>query len=383
MRALEPAATARIWPLYAGGFLGPFGGAMVVPMLPELRDGLHTTLAVAAWSLTVYMIPFASLMIVSGTLAERWGRRRTVQLAYLSYALASIGCVVSTGPAGFLAGRAVQGAANAFTTPILLAAISDQVDGSQLGRALGRYGSLQAAGQAFAPLVGGLAAAINWRWAFVVTVIAAVGLAVQPPSDAPPLPIDNSRDRWRALANSRLALACLVAALLYLTSLGLTTLSALLAGDRFGLGPDQRGLVVAAFGAAGLVGGGAIGRGLNRLGVRRFGVLSGLALGAAAALAGWSPALPVLIGALVLGGAAGTAGRVAVNSMAVRSTPGNRGGAASMTLAWQFIGGALAPVLLIPIYRQHDLVSLLAAGASCLLAALALALAPGRLLPAS
>ena len=377
----EPAA-ARVWPLYAGGFLGPFGGAMVIPMLPELRDGLHTTLGVAAAALTVYMIPFASLMVVSGTLAERWGRRRTVRLAYLVYALASVGCMLAPGAGTFLAGRALQGAANAFTTPILVAAISDLVSGPQLGRALGRYGSLQAAGQGFAPLVGGLAAAVNWRWAFAATVLAALALATRPPQDAPPPQIIlSSRQRWRSLADARLALTCLIAALLYLTALGVTTLCALLAGDRFGLGPDRRGLVVAVFGAAGLVGGGIIGRQLDRLGIRRFGVAGVLALGAGAALAGWSPNLPVLISALALGGAAGTAGRVAVNSMAVRSVPDNRGGAASLTLACQFLGGALAPVLLIPVYHRNDTLSLVGAGATCLLAAVILALAPARLLP--
>lgn len=65
-----PAAAAgpRLWPFNAGGFLGPFGGAMVTPMLPELADGLGTSLSVAAWALSVYMIPFAALtrVVVNG-----------------------------------------------------------------------------------------------------------------------------------------------------------------------------------------------------------------------------------------------------------------------------------------------------------------------------
>lgn len=372
-----------MWPLYAGGFLGPFGGAVVLPMLPELSHGLGSTVpVVATWAMTAYLIPFASLMVVSGTLAERWGRRRTVQVAYLVYAVASLGCALAPNPGTFFGLRFVQGAANAFTTPILVAAISDLVTGPQLGRALGLYGSLQAAGQAFAPLIGGLAGAVNWRGAFLASLLAAGALALVPPPDAAPAPPGSTPgDRWRSLLEPRLALACAVALLLYLTSLGITTLVALLAGDRFGLGPDQRGLLVAVFGAAGLVGGGLIGRQLDRLGIRLFGILGVLALAAGAMLAGWSPNLGVLVGALLLGGAAGTAGRVAVNSMAVRSVPGNRSGAASMTLAWQFLGGALAPLLLLPVYHHHPTLALVGAGAASVLAAVVLVLVPGRLLP--
>lgn len=374
-----------MWPLYAGGFLGPFGGAVVLPMLPELSAGLGSTVpVVATWAMTAYLVPFASLMVVSGTLAERWGRRRTVQVAYLVYALASLGCTLAPDPGTFFGLRFVQGAANAFTTPILVAAISDLVSGAQLGRALGLYGSLQAAGQAFAPLIGGLAGAVNWRGAFLATLLAAGALALVPPPDAPPAaPGSAPVDRWRSLLEPRLGLACAVALLLYFTSLGITTLVALLAGDRFGLGPDQRGLLVAVFGAAGLAGGGWIGRQLDRLGIRLFGILGVLALAAGAGLAGWSPNLAVLVGALALGGAAGTAGRVAVNSMAVRSVPGNRGGAASMTLAWQFLGGALAPLLLLPVYHRDGTLALVAAGGASVVAALVLATVPGRLLPPS
>ncbi|MFZ0157662.1 MAG: MFS transporter, partial [Kineosporiaceae bacterium] len=152
----------RLWPLYAGGLLGPFGGAMVTTMLPELAGGLDTSLATAASSLTVYLVPFAAIMLVSGTLAEHWGRARTIRLAYLGYAAASAVCVLAPAAPMFLTGRAMQGAANAFTTPLLVAAISDVVPRPSLGRALGHFGGWQAAGQAFAPLVGGLAAAADY-----------------------------------------------------------------------------------------------------------------------------------------------------------------------------------------------------------------------------
>ena len=373
----DPARPSRQWPLYAGGFLGPFGGGMVTPMIPELRDGLHTTLSVAATSLTVYMVPFAIFMVVSGTLAERWGRRRTVRAAYLTYAAASLLCALAPHVSLFMVGRAGQGIANAFTTPILMAALTDLTPPQRLGRALGLFGSLQAAGLAFAPLVGGLAAMADWRWAFVVTFVAALALATQPPADVR-RGADSVVGGWSALVNSRLVLACVIAALAYLTTVGITLQSALLAADRFELSPGWRGAVVAVFGAAGLLAGGSMGHRLDRVGVRRFGLLAYGLLAVGSVLAGLSPWLLVLVAALAVSGVAGLAARVTVNSLAVRSTPDNRGGAASLMLACQFLGGAVAPVVLIPVYRQSATLGLAVGAVFGLVAAAVLLAAPAR-----
>lgn len=357
-----------LWPLYAGGFLGPFGGAVSAPMLPELTRDLDTTIEVAGANLTAYLVPFALLMIVSGTLAERWGRRRSVRAGYLVYAVASVVCVLATGPGVFLAGRAVQGAANAFTTPILVAAIADVVPPARLGRSLGVFGSLQAAGIGFAPLVGGAVTSWDWRLAFWTIAVAGIVLALVPPPDAPATQAMPAHARWRSLRSSSLGLACVVAALQYVTATAMTLLGALLAADRLGLAPGGRGLVVAGFGLAGLAAGALVGRGVNALGVRRLGIVGAAGIAVASALAAVSGSWPMLFGAMLLGGVAGVAGRVTVNNIAVLSAPDNRSGAVSLMLACQFLGGAAAPVLLIPIYRHDPSASLLVAGACALLA---------------
>src|SRR2546429_1234738 len=153
--------------LYAGGFLGPFGGGVTVSMLPELGHDFGVSPETASITLTTYLIPFAVLMLFSGTLGARWGAGRSVRVAYLVYVVSSLVCAVATLFPLFLAGRVVQGAANAFTTPLLLAAIAAITPPERLGRTLGLFGSLQAAGQTTAPLIGGLAAEVNWRWGFV------------------------------------------------------------------------------------------------------------------------------------------------------------------------------------------------------------------------
>jgi len=324
---------------------------MVTTMLPELADGLDTSLATAASSLTTYLVPFAGMMLVSGTLAEHWGRARTIRLAYVGYAAASILCVLAQTAPLFLAARALQGTANAFTTPLLVAAITDLVPRERLGRSLGVFGGMQAAGQAFAPLVGGLAAAVDYRWAFVAAAAAAALLATMPPSGPPHAPLATG-SRWRSLATPQLALACAVAFGLYLSTTGINVLVALLAHDRFGLGPDQRGLVVATFGLAGLLAAPQLGRVSDRVGVMRFGAVASVLFAMVIAFAGVAPHVAVLVAVMALCGAASTAGRLSSTTLAVTSAPANRAGATSMALAWQFVGSALAPIVVLPLYGR-------------------------------
>src|SRR6187402_1042688 len=127
-------------------------------MLAEMGRDLGVSTGTAASSLTAYLLPFAALLLVSGTLGARWGARRTVRIAYLVYFVASLTCALAPVFAVLQAGRVVQGCANAFTTPLLMAALAASTPGHRLGRTLGTFGALQAAGQTSAPLVGGIAA---------------------------------------------------------------------------------------------------------------------------------------------------------------------------------------------------------------------------------
>lgn len=85
----------RLWPLYLGGFLGPFGGGILGTMLPELAHGLDTTVSAAGAGISAYLVPLALLTPFAGVLAARWGPERTVRRAYLLYVLASVACALA------------------------------------------------------------------------------------------------------------------------------------------------------------------------------------------------------------------------------------------------------------------------------------------------
>ena len=126
-------------PLYLGGFLGPFGGAVLEVLIPELRDAFHATTDQVALAVPAYLVPFALLQVVSGTIGERIGRRRAVRAAYLVYAVALLLAAVAPSIGVFLVSRGLQGTANAFTTPLLLAGLADAVPAGERGRAVGMF----------------------------------------------------------------------------------------------------------------------------------------------------------------------------------------------------------------------------------------------------
>lgn len=326
---------------------------MVTPILHEVAGGLDSTPETAAAAVTAYMVPYAALLLVSGTLAERWGRRRVMRLSLLLFVVASGLCALAPSIETFLVGRAFQGATNAFTTPLLVAAISDGTPRERLGRALGLFAAIQAAGQSFSPLVSGISAAVDWRLAFVFPSAVALLLALLPPSEAATGRRAAGRASWRVLANRQLAVAAVLSFLCYLPAVALTVLAILRAEGEFGLGPSGRGLVSAGFGIAGLLCATALGRCLDRLGPRRFGIAMNVLLAAGLLAAAVGPALPLLVCGVVITGIAVPGLRSTVNSLAAGSAPSNRAGATSLALSAQFFGGALAPVICVPLYVAH------------------------------
>ncbi|MFD6993253.1 MFS transporter [Streptomyces sp. NPDC059943] len=354
----------RVWPLYVGGFLGPYGSTMVTPIVHEVAAGLDSTPGLAAGAVTAYMLPFAALMLVSGTLAERWGRGRVMRVALAGFVVATVLCAVAPTMELFLTARVLQGAANAFTTPLLVAAISDLVGGARLGRALSWFAAAQAAGQGMSPLFSGMGAAVNWRLAFVVPLLCGLLLVCFPPSAAATRRVATAPASWRSLANRRLALACSVSFLCYLASVGLTVMLVLRARDRFGLGPVETGLLSSAFGLAGICAAPVAGRLLAGKGPHLSGIWSNALLVTGLVTAALATSLPVLLTGVALVGAAVTGLRSVTNTLAVTSAPDNRGGAASLALSAQFFGGAAAAPVWLPMYHAYgDLGFAAAAGA--------------------
>lgn len=347
--------------LYAGGFLGPFGGGVVVVLIPDLRDALDTSTAGASATLTAYLVPFALLQLVSGTIGERLGLSRTVRSAYVVYALASAGVALATSLAPFLALRGLQGAANAFTTPLLVAALADATPRHSLGRAMATFAAVQTVGVVLAPLIGGLAGDVDYRLAFVAPAVAALVLATAwlpaHARDSDTIATVRTALTRRTLLLSGFAFAG------YMSTVSMGFLVALRAADRFGLAPTPRGLLLAGFGLAGMLAGRPIGRLIDQRGGLKVLVAGTLASAATIPLVGLAPSIATLALSWALAGVASQIVWATVYTLAVDAAPGNRAGAVSIIGACRFAGNALAPAVWLPLFTVHAWLPFAAAGA--------------------
>jgi MFS family permease len=335
-------------PLYIGGFLGPFGGGVVAVLVPQLRDAFDATTAGVAASIPAYLVPFAVLQLVSGTIGERIGRRKVVRTGYIVYAAFMAAAALAPNLGTFLLLRALQGCANAFLTPLLLAGLADEVPPRQIGRAVGTFAAVQTAAVALSPLCGGVLGAIDWRLAFIVPGVVAAGLALLPPSDA------RRRDdvpRLRAVFTRRVGLLSGAAFAAYAGITGVGFLVAVLAADEFGLSSAARGLLLAGFGVSGMLFGRAAGDAVDRFG-RVPVVLAGItACAALVAALGVAPSAGVLGGLWFVVGIGSALVWAGINVLTVEAVPGNRAGGTSVVSAFKFAGNAAAPLMWLPLYH--------------------------------
>ncbi|WP_035126066.1 MFS transporter [Conexibacter woesei] len=356
--------------LYAGGFIGPFGGGMVTVLIPELRDAFDVSSSAASVALTAYLVPFAALQLVSGTLGERFGRARATRVAFVVYALASLWAAVAGAFAPFLIARALQGAANAFTTPLVLAALADATPEAALGRTMGTFAAVQTAGVVGAPLVGGLAGALDYRLAFVVAAVAALILAwMSPGGGAARQRVKAERPRFVEALTPRTRWTAAAAFLAYLGVTGLGVVVALRAGDAFGLGPTERGLLLAGFGAAGVVAGRPAGGLTDRRGAVGVAVVGAAGCVVLVPLLGIVDQWEGLALVWLVTGVASALLWAGLNVLTVGAAPANRGGAVSVIGAFKFAGNALAPVSWLALYDTSAELAFAGAGGVCVLLA--------------
>jgi len=334
-------------------------------MLPELGRDFGVSPGTASLSLTTYVVPFAAVMLVSGTLGERWGRARSIRLAYVLFVASSLACALAPDWGLFLGARALQGVANAFTTPLLMAALAASVRPGELGRVLGGYSALQAAGQTSAPLLGGLAAEGNWRFAFAGVALAAVLLAAVglPADDRAAGPDPRARPSLRSAWTPAVLRLGAVGALGWGCLAGLGFLLVLRLDDVFALPPGLRGLVLTSLGVVGILTARLIGTAVDRLGGRRCVVVGSLAGGLIVVGLGTAPVLWMIVVLWALAGAASQLIVVGVNTLVLGGPGANRSGAVSAVQALRFAGFATAPAVLPPVYHADPVAAFVAPAA--------------------
>ena len=168
------AQDGRPWILVAtilGSSLAFVDGTVVNVALPALQRELAATVADVQWVIEAYALLFSALLLVGGSLGDRFGRRRVYAIGIVVFASASALCGFAGSVRALVMARALQGVGAALLVPGSLAIIAASFPENERGRAIGAWSGFSAMTTALGPVLGGwLIDHAGWRWAFFLNL---------------------------------------------------------------------------------------------------------------------------------------------------------------------------------------------------------------------
>jgi EmrB/QacA subfamily drug resistance transporter len=157
--------------LSLGFFMTLLDLTIVSIAIPDMRRGLHTSLAQAGWVINAYIIVLAVLLFTAGRLGDLRGKRNLFTAGVIIFTLASAAAGCSQTAAELITARAVQGLGAALLLPQTMAVIIATFPAHRRGTALGVWGGVGGLAGVAGPTIGGMLVTwLDWRWIFFVNI---------------------------------------------------------------------------------------------------------------------------------------------------------------------------------------------------------------------
>src|ERR1035437_1114521 len=160
--------------------------------LPAIHRSFHASLSGLQWTIDAYTLVLASLLMLSGSTADRIGRKRVFQIGLLVFSLGSLLCALAPSLELLVMARVLQAIGGSMLNPVAMSIIRNVFeDPGERAKAIGVWGGVIGISMALGPLVGGaLIDSVGWPAVFLVNVpvgLLAIGLtaAFVPESRAP------------------------------------------------------------------------------------------------------------------------------------------------------------------------------------------------------
>ncbi|WP_396667727.1 MFS transporter [Microbacterium sp. R86528] len=170
-----PAPTRREWlalaVLSTGLGLIVLDGTIVGVALPDIISDLNLDLTDAQWVNSLYAVILAALLLSTGRLADRWGRKLLFLVGIVIFVAGSIMAAASDAAGTLIGARAVQAVGAAMIMPATLSSVNAMFRGRYRAAAFGVWGAVISGAAAIGPLAGGaLTQWASWHWIFIVNV---------------------------------------------------------------------------------------------------------------------------------------------------------------------------------------------------------------------
>jgi EmrB/QacA subfamily drug resistance transporter len=162
------------WTLIAicgGTFMLLVDVTIVQVALPRIQRDLHASFTSLQWVIDAYALTLAALILTSGTLADRVGRKRVFVGGVAIFTLASLLCGLSGSMTMLIFARALQGFGGAAMFATSLALVAQEFRGRERAGAIAAWSATVGGAVAVGPLIGGvLTDGLGWQWIFFVNI---------------------------------------------------------------------------------------------------------------------------------------------------------------------------------------------------------------------
>src|SRR3954471_10252147 len=163
------AGTALVAATVLASMVGFIDAYMINVAVPAIGRDLGASLSQLQWVLTGYLVTVAAFLLVAGSLADHFGRRRILVVGLLIMVVASVGCAAAPNAPTLILARLTQGAGAALVVPSSLALLNGTLRRSERAKGIGIWAGISTLGTTLGPYGGGwLVDHASWRWVFLL-----------------------------------------------------------------------------------------------------------------------------------------------------------------------------------------------------------------------